>query len=295
MGTYFVAPSTVTEQEFTVALSVDAAYGASYELRITNDGVQIPLMAAPRITVGAAPAPLASPGQKQGEEVPNDTQVMSARTYALIGAVGDSARRRPSTPLLYGPCHAAGRHGPGLRRRPRPARPRSTTPDRRRRVGSAASATRPTQRSRRHWSRSRPETDQCYTCHAGGVGGADVQAQYALGQPENDPATRSYWSHDTTVPGDHVLDSDNEFEGKLSRHSQCSDCHDPHGATTTKSVMTPAGWTAPGGFAKVAGIAVTNGAAGTAPTYTWLDGMVQPVTAEYQLLPQVPLGLHDAA
>jgi predicted CXXCH cytochrome family protein len=127
------------------------------------------------------------------------------------------------------------------------------------------------------------ETDQCYTCHAGGTGGADVRAQYALGQPANDPTTRSYWSHDTTDPGDHVLDSNNEFQGKLTRHSQCSDCHDPHGATTDKAVMTSTGWTAPGGFTKASGVAVTNGAAGTVPTYTWLDGMVQPVTAEYQL------------
>ena len=47
--------------------------------------------------------------------------------------------------------------------------------------------------------------------------------------------------------------------------------------------MTTAGWTLPGGLANVSGVAVSNGAAGTSPTYTWLDGTVAPVTAEYQL------------
>jgi predicted CXXCH cytochrome family protein len=281
VGAYFVAPGTVTEQEFTVALSVDAPYTSTFELRVTDDGTPIPLLAPARFAVGAAPAPFASPGQQQGEEVPNDTQAMAARTYALIGAAEtpETATEYPlytglatqlaDTEQVYvvGPAGPATIHNPGA----------STT------SGQCGVCHQTHSAQSKALVKKSSETDQCYTCHAGGVGGADVQAQYALSQPENDPATRSYWSHDTTVPGDHALDSDNEFEGKLSRHSQCSDCHDPHGATTTKSVMTPAGWTAPGGFAKVGGVAVTNGAAGTTPTYTWLDGMVQPVTAEYQL------------
>ena len=110
-----------------------------------------------------------------------------------------------------------------------------------------------------------------------------MQAQYTLGQPANDPATRSYWSHDTSDATSHTVDTDNEFAGRLDRHSQCTDCHDPHGTTTDPATMTATGWTLPGGLANVSGVAVSNGAAGTAPTYTWLDGTVAPVTAEYQL------------
>ena len=110
-----------------------------------------------------------------------------------------------------------------------------------------------------------------------------MKAQYTLGQPANDPATRSYWSHDTADATGHILDSDNEFQGTLNRHSQCTDCHNPHGSTDDKPTMTATGWTAPGAVANVSGVAVTNGAAGSAPGYTWLDGTVAPVTAEYQL------------
>jgi hypothetical protein len=47
--------------------------------------------------------------------------------------------------------------------------------------------------------------------------------------------------------------------------------------------MTTAGWTTSGPLQGISGVSVTNGAAGTAPTYTFLDGGKDPVTLEYQL------------
>lgn len=284
--TYAVAPGTVTEQEFTVALSIDAAYGETYELRVTNAGSEIQGASTAVVTVGSAPATLVSPDQQDGTAVPPGSTT-TAPSYVLLNPTGSAtttttsyALLAPSTSTTTGTTTTSdattvtiGPAGPGTIHDPGS----STTTDQCGVCHQTHSA------QSQNLVKAASATEQCYTCHAGGVGGADVQAQYSLGQPANDPATRSYYSHDTTDPGDHTLDSANEFQGKLTRHSQCSDCHDPHGAKPSKPVMTSTGWTAPGGFTKVSGVAVTNGAAGTVPTYTWLDGMVQPVTAEYQL------------
>jgi predicted CXXCH cytochrome family protein len=269
---------TVTEQEFTLALSVDAPYQTGYELRVTDAGRPVPGLDVARVTVASAPRTLLSPGQRRGA-APDGEPAGVQPAYRLVSepsTVAASATNRalflvaadtPTDPTTVGPAGPATIHDPyssttsgqcGVCHQTHTAR-----------SGAIVKAT--------------STTEQCYTCHAGGVGGPDVQAQYTLGQPANDPATRSYWSHDTADPTGHTLDTDNEFAGRLERHSQCTDCHDPHGTTSSAPTMTSAGWTLPGGLANVSGVAVTNGAAGTAPTYTWLDGTVAPVTAEYQL------------
>ncbi len=308
--TYAVAPGTVTEQEFTVELAIDAAYGTTYELRVTNAGTEIPGVATALVAVGPAPATLVSPGQQVGADVAQGTTTTSpsyvllspttststtptststtptttkSTTYALLApttttgttsttsatttSTSTTSTTSTTTTVTIGPAGPGTIHDPGS----------STT------TGQCGVCHDTHSAQSQNLVKAPSATEQCYACHAGGVGGADVKEQYTLGQPANDPATRSYYSHDTTDPGDHTLDSANEFQGKLTRHSQCADCHDPHGAQVAKPTMTSTGWTAPGGFTKVAGVAVTNGASGTVPTYTWLDGMVQPVTAEYQL------------
>lgn len=271
VSAYFIAPGTVSEQEFTVAVSIDAAYGATYELRVTNAGEPISGLSPVQVSMGAEPDTVLSPGQLDGVDPSTDT---SGVTYPLVGSrtVSATATDYPlftalataeATPTTVSVSDPGTIHEPG--------------------AGQCGTCHQTHSARAKTLIRATSETDQCYTCHAGGVGGADVRAQYTLGQPENNPETRSYYSHDPTQTSEHVLDSRNEFMGKLTRHSQCSDCHDPHGAKTDKAVMTPTGWTAPGSFAKASGVAVTNGAAGTVPTYTWLDGLVQPLTAEYQL------------
>jgi len=122
-----------------------------------------------------------------------------------------------------------------------------------------------------------------------------VVLQYALVRPANDAAMRQFYSHDAVAPTpatSHTESQMNEFGGVSNRHSECTDCHNPHQATakpTRDSTQTVTGWDASGKLAGVSGVSVVNGAAGSAPTYTFLSGAdtnVAPgnaVTREYQL------------
>jgi predicted CXXCH cytochrome family protein len=292
---FTVAGHTVTEQEFTVALSVDAPYRSTYEVRVTDDGRALDGLTPVRVTVAATPPTLLSPGQRQGSDGegvgdPASTSpayrlvsqpsviAASSTSSALLSPATTAAALFPltTTPAAAGdPLDATtvGPNGPATIHDPYS----STT------SGQCGVCHQTHTAQSGALVKATTTTQQCYTCHAGGVGGADVQAQYNLGQPANDPASRSYWSHDTADASGHTMDTDNEFAARLDRHSQCTDCHDPHGTTSDPATMTSAGWTLPGGLANVSGVAVSNGAAGTSPTYTWLDGTVAPVTAEYQL------------
>lgn len=121
-------------------------------------------------------------------------------------------------------------------------------------------------------------------CHDGTGASTDVQAQYADRLvPANDPSAGAYYSHDALVASTNTESDLNEFGGVSNRKSQCSNCHNAHQATASDSVQTAAGWTAPGQLSGVSGVSVVNGAADTAPTYTFLDGVTSPVTLEYQL------------
>jgi predicted CXXCH cytochrome family protein len=130
-----------------------------------------------------------------------------------------------------------------------------------------------------------PESTLCFTCHDGTGSDLDVQSQYTdPAVPPDDPATRSTYRHDALAASDHDSASANEFEGVSNRHSQCADCHNSHIATSTSSVQTTTGWTVSGRQTSISGVAVTNGAAGTAPAYTLLTGTTgsQP-TREYEI------------
>ncbi|MFL6152516.1 MAG: cytochrome c3 family protein [Ornithinibacter sp.] len=316
---YTVLPGTVTEQEFTAAFSIDAPYGATYELRVTDGGAVISGAEPVSVTVADPPPTLQSPGQQQGSpsgSTPASTTTTTAGTppgYRLVSqpstttttvTVGNAAATAgaPAADLV---TTMAAAFVPATTAKTMLTDAATVTPSYVVTVGPVGpngpatihdpySSTTSGQCSVCHLAHTAKSgvlvkapaiTEQCYTCHADGgpAGAADVKAQYALGQPANDPTTRSYWSHDTADATSHTRDADNEFEGRLSRHSQCSDCHDPHGSTDTPPTMTATGWTAPGAVANVSGVAVTNGAAGTTPSYTWRDGTVAPVTAEYQL------------
>jgi predicted CXXCH cytochrome family protein len=121
----------------------------------------------------------------------------------------------------------------------------------------------------------------CFLCHNGMGASTDVQAQYADPLvPANVPDKREYYSHDALVPATSTQSALNEFGGVSNRKSQCSNCHNAHQASTADGIETTAGWTAPGQLAGVSGVSVVNGAAGSAPTYTFLDGAASPVTLE---------------
>ena len=124
----------------------------------------------------------------------------------------------------------------------------------------------------------------CLSCHNGTAADANVQAQYDLVRPVNNPTTREYYSHDAMAPSTHTRSELDEFGGVSNRHSECADCHNSHKARATpNSVQTATGWDASGRLAGVSGVSVVNGAAGAAPTYTFLNGITDVMTREYQL------------
>jgi predicted CXXCH cytochrome family protein len=134
-----------------------------------------------------------------------------------------------------------------------------------------------------------PQSTLCFTCHDGTGAPQDVRSGYAdPSLPANDPAAGAYYSHDALTASNHTSATVEEFAGVGNRHSECGDCHNAHqaqgsGAQASTTQQTAVGWTASGRLKGISGVAVSNGAAGTAPAYTFLDGVSQPVTLEYQL------------
>ncbi|MFI5053780.1 MAG: PKD domain-containing protein [Acidimicrobiia bacterium] len=130
-----------------------------------------------------------------------------------------------------------------------------------------------------------PQTTLCYACHDGSGSDFNVKAQFT-GVPANDSTTDSYFAHPVgdASAATHTLGTDNEFAGVLNRHSVCADCHNPHDATSTRPQQATTGWTASGGIRAASGAAVVNGAAGSAPTYTFVSrGAGGSLTYEYEL------------
>ena len=144
------------------------------------------------------------------------------------------------------------------------------------------------------------QTALCFSCHNGTGGGPNIQAQYAAAPANAETATsRTYFSHDVAATKAHqgaIIDEDggerlvDEFGGVLNRHAECSDCHNPHASyidppTTNVSTLAPAGWTASGLNYATTGVEADYAGvtAGGSPAFSLLDGVVQPLTAEYQL------------
>lgn len=124
----------------------------------------------------------------------------------------------------------------------------------------------------------------CLSCHDGTGANANVQAQYSLVRPVNNPEAREYYSHDALAPSKHTSAELDEFGGVSDRHSECADCHNSHRAKAApNSVQTTDGWDASGRLAGVSGVSVKNGLADTAPAYTFLNGSTSVMTREYQL------------
>ena len=258
-----------SEQEFTIRAGIDLAADAGYEFRLTDAGTALPGTTA-TVRTGPVAASRLSPGQRSGTEVEQAVAGRSprlraaaypllVRTSALTAlARTTGSEAAPPADTLHGPygmvtdqcsaCHRAHTaSGPSL-------------------LPSAG-----------------PTSTLCLTCHNGtGAAELDVAAQYASAT-SNDPATASYYSHDALAPSTHTFASENEFGDVSNRHSDCVDCHNPHRAGDALATPSPAGWTSSGLLAGDSGVAVTNGAAGTAPTYTFLEGVANPVTLEYQL------------
>ena len=278
-------PASYTEEEFTVSLTVDAQYLTSYDLRITNAGTALTGTEAATITLGPAPALVLSPGQRGGvsQAGPQVTNATGA-AYPLQPApltVGTSTNavnalystNAESYPLAVSNLSAAtvaptsDIHGPYS-------------------MSTSACAV-----CHRIHAAQAPtllikgsQSTVCFLCHNGTGASTDVQAQYSNPSvPANDAAAGAYYSHDALVPATNTESAINEFGGVSNRKSQCSNCHNAHQASTADGIQTTAGWTAPGQLSGVSGVSVVNGAAGAAPTYSFLDGATSPVTLEYQL------------
>ncbi len=283
-----LGPGQRTEVEFSVQVGRAPAPGGTDLLRLTDDGTALDGAAVAALVVAPEERVL-SPGQVGGLTDPAATTPSSAVRYSLLwtpapptttstaaastttAAIADTGSVTANTPvpvLLSGAGHGSGTPSAG----------ECTTCHSTHRAGGSALLS----------PAAQPQT--CYVCHSGTGSATDVEAELALGQPANDPSTASYWSHDPqTGSSGHTLAADDELAGVANRHAVCSDCHNAHRARsdTPSSQVTDngaaVGWSVPGALSGAPGVAVTNGPAGSAPTYTFLDGLLRTPTLEYQV------------
>ncbi len=126
------------------------------------------------------------------------------------------------------------------------------------------------------------EENFCYACHDGGTtAGTDVYGVAAMSAASRDVKNefnRTYRHDVAGQRGIHRPDEGipNDFGG-ANRHVECADCHSPHGAAA--GLHTPGDPTLAPALRGASGVTVTNGPAGTSPTYTF----VATATEEYQI------------
>jgi predicted CXXCH cytochrome family protein len=239
-----------TEEEFTVATSVDAKYLTGYDFRITSGGAPLTKDLA-GISLGAPPVVHLSPGQRQGVVVVDpSTTSTAAAAYPLLTVAG-------TTPVTVVP----GVSTPSATLYPLAAGGLSTAADGSTTVKISDAGVKGSHSTmadqcgvchRGHTAKGPnllAESSQgtlCFACHNGSQANANVQAEYADPVP-NKPQTREYYSHDaaaTTASPNHTRSQLNEFGGLSNRHSECADCHNSHRVGTTGSTQTANGWDA---------------------------------------------------
>lgn len=281
-----------TEVEFAFRTSVDAVYEAAYDLRLVDAaGGERADSIVGRLALGAAPSLDLTPGQLTG--IPADPGHAAAtrvryeldaprpgtgaatlaafvisvdpnRTYRLVASGGPAAPGGfvtphggySATPDACAACHRT--HSAG--------------------IGNLVAA-------------ANTQASVCFTCHDGSGASADVAARYASpGIPADNATAGAFYRHDATVATTHLSAGANEFQDPpgtpvLNRHAECGDCHDSHRADGTAATISAAGWTASGATAGISGVAVSNRAAGSAPTYgAWTSAAdAHPVALEYEL------------
>jgi len=268
-----LGPLSYTEVEFSVEASIDAEYLTTYQLRLTDGGTALPGAVTATIRTGAEPPLLLSPGQRQGTPVgepqaaPANASLRSPSSssvrYRLVASVSTAAAASQAAPAAV----ITGAHGPF-----------SAVADQ-----CAICHVSHTGKNKSLLGRAAPQSDLCLSCHDGSGANSNVSADYTdANVPANDAATRDYYRHDSLVASSHTKAQLDEFGGALNRHSECGDCHNAHTANGTDSTQGASGWTASGRLANISGVSVANGAAGTSPAYTFLNGDTTPAY-EYQL------------
>lgn len=242
--TQVVEPGSATEQEFTVKLGLEAEFGATYELRITNAGeplaglepVQVVLAAEPTVELEAPEA---------------QTRVARLALAAQAEATTTSTIHQPFSPGggSCATCHSTHR------------------------AQSSSLVLADSQTA---------QCATCHG--AAGLGGpADIAAEFAGATP-NDLGTRSFYSHELTANGHTTAKAEVAAGALSTRHAQCSDCHNPHDVTRAPAAYDAAtGTWGKAGSTGTVGVLATFGAAGTAPTLTPLGEDDAKVTAEQQV------------
>jgi len=293
--------ASYTEEEFTVTLSMDAQYLTGYVLRVTSGGTPLTGTDVATIRLGAQPEVQLSPGQHQGVAVVDPPTTTSAGiAYPLLTAPLKSAI---ATPVVAVPPA----YSPNTLTYPLLTSTASAAPTVTGAIhGPYTLTTNTCDFCHRGHTGGAPnllvkgsQSALCFTCHDGTQANTNVQAEYPSPPLKiNDPLTRDYYSHDALASSNHTQSGLDEFGAVSNRHSSCADCHNAHKATISAadSTQTPTGWSASGRLAGVSGVSVANGAAGTAPSYTFLSGVadaavedgapitnVNPITLEYQL------------
>jgi len=286
--------ASYTEEEFTVGLSIDAQYNTTYELRITDGGADIGPDVA-NIGLGVAPAPQSSPDQRQGTTVADPSAVAaSGLAYPLLTVAAAAADKTSATTPAISPSDgtlyplASGSLSPAVAPSTVVAvgAPSTTV------HGQCGACHRGHTAQAPNLLAQSTQSALCFSCHDGSsaaatsAGAKDVKSQYALDIPVNVPEKREYYSHDAITSA--------ASTPATARQSDCADCHNSHRSKATPEsaqvgdgINTPplsTGWGISGPLTGVSGVSVVNGAAGEAPTsYEPLDGIVKPVTREYQL------------
>jgi predicted CXXCH cytochrome family protein len=248
---------TYTEIEFLVRATIDAELSTAYAFRLASGDIAAQAQVDAPIAMEAYQPVKLSPGATAGEPVEDpegaagDTPVGSAMVLGRLS--------------VFRPAEDAGSTlEAGAYVSPHTIDPASLNSD----MCAACHTTHTAQALMLF-----PESTQsalCFSCHDGTGSDANVLAQYTRpGLPANNDATRSYYSHPATAASNHVLDDEADMAGRSNRHAQCADCHQPHRADDTAPVQTINGWEVGGPILGASGVAVTNGAANTVPTFTW--------------------------
>lgn len=264
---------SATEVEFSVRVTMDAEHLAAYELRLADGDISLPDAATARVGMGPEPPLVLSPGRRKGTaaRTPRQRRASGSPGHRETAVRYPLVKRAPRTQTASGTQAAAevtNPHGPF-----------STTADQ-----CAACHRSHSGQSVSLLPQAGPQSNLCLTCHDGTGATTNVASQYAgTTAPANNPTAREYYRHDALAASSHTRADLDEFGGVANRHSECGDCHDAHRVTATSSTQTASGWTASGRLDGVSGVSVVNGAAGTAPAYTFLDGITAPITLEYQL------------
>ena len=224
--------ASYTEEEFTVALSIDAQYNTTYELRITEGGADIGPDVA-NIGLGRVPASQSSPAQRDGTTVADPSAVAaSGLAYPLLNVATAAADTTSATTPAISPSD--GTQYPLASGSLSPAVAPSTVVV----VGAPSTNVHGQCEAchRGHTAQApnllaqRTQSALCLSCHDGSAaatsaGAQNVKSQYALDTPVNVPEKREYYSHDAITSAASIP--------ATARQSDCADCHNPHRAKPT--------------------------------------------------------------